>query len=372
MPSPEFTVFVACPPGHEPALAAELAGLNCPGQPIPGGVTLTGRLRDVYAINLHSRLASRVLVRVGVFMAREFWQLHKHAARLPWEQFVRPGQPVAVRATSHHARLFHSGAVAERVARAIGDRLGQPAPLAQPGDDETDQPPATIIARLVNNECTLSMDSSGALLHRRGWRQAAAKAPLRETLAAWALWQSGWDGVSPLIDPFCGSGTIVIEAAQWARGLAAGGRRAFAFEQWPLFDAALWKYLRRPRPLAGPTPLILAYDRDAGAIAAARANADRAGVADLIQFACQPISALSAPTAPPGWVVTNPPYGQRLGHDVRAVYARLGQVTRLNLPGWRVAALCPTPALARAAGWDWASGAPASNGGLQVRLVHAP
>ncbi len=372
MPSVDpLYIFVACPPGHETMLSAEVAALGYTGTPTPGGLELTGNLQTVYRLNWHSRLASRVLVRVGRFMAREFWQLHKQAAKLPWEQFLRPGQPVAVRATSHHARLFHSDAVAERVARAIGDRLGQPTPLQSPGEEESDQPPATIIARLVDNQCTLSVDSSGALLHRRGWRQATAKAPLRETLAAWMLWHSGWDAVSPLLDPLCGSGTIAIEAALMARGVPAGTHRTFAFEQWPIHDAALWKYLRRPRRLAGPTPFILAADRDAGAMAAARANAERAGVADLIQFACQPLSALQAP-ALPGWLVTNPPYGHRLGEDVRDLYARLGQMARTHLAGWHVAALCPTPVLARAAGWDFASGAPTHNGGLAVRLLHAP
>jgi putative N6-adenine-specific DNA methylase len=221
----------------------------------------------------------------------------------------------------------------------------------------------------------LSVDSSGALLHRRGYRQATAKAPLRETLAAAMLLGAGWDGSVPLADPMCGAGTIPIEGAMIARGMAPGLGRHFAFEQWPGHPAGLWRTLQQEaasavRPRAGL--VILASDRDAGAVAAARANAERAGVAGDISIEHQALSALVTPPGP-GLIIVNPPYGVRVGdkNPLRDLFAQLGNVTRKGCAGWRLAMLSADRDLERQVRLRFADAWKSTNGGIPVRLVVA-
>jgi putative N6-adenine-specific DNA methylase len=206
-----------------------------------------------------------------------------------------------------------------------------------------------VIAVVERDVVRLSVDTSGEPLHRRGWRLATAKAPLRETLAAALVLLSGWDRRTPLLDPFCGSGTVAIEAALLARQVAPGLGRTFAFERWPGHDVEAWAALREAaaassaaaaaaRP-AGPT--VVASDRDEGAVEAARANATRAGVAADVEIVRRSVSDVTPPPGGPGAVVTNPPHGRRLsaGRDLVPVYGRFGSVVRRRLPGWRVAFL---------------------------------
>ena len=211
--------------------------------------------------------------------------------------------------------------------------------------------PRLVVVRLVNDQCIISLDTSGELLHRRGHRLETAKAPLRETLAAGLLLAAGWDDTSPLIDPFCGSGTIAIEAALMARHIAPGKDRHYAFMDWPAFDLHLWQTIYAEAsaaelPAAGQ---ILASDGDTGAIRIAQANAERAGVLADIQFSCRSFSAIEPP-AGPGWIVTNSPYGVRVSptHDLRVLYTHLGDVLRSLCPGWQTGMLCASDYLARA------------------------
>ena len=368
--------FAVAAPGLEVFTARELSELGLKAAAEPGGVAFSGDRAALYRANLHLRTASRVLVRLGEFYAAAFSELRNKAARLPWETWLRPGQPVAIHASCHKSRLYHSDAVAERVAGAIADRLGQPAPLEK-GSVEAERASAQlVVVRLVHDQCTISLDSSGALLHLRGYRLASAKAPLRETLAAAVLLASGWDTAAPLVDPFCGAGTIAIEAAMLARHAAPGRARHFAFMDWPDYDARLWKRLLKTAVESEDktrAPCIQASDRDAGAIKAARGNAERAGVSDAIEWSRRAISDLG-PQAGPGWVVTNPPYGLRLaqGHDLRNLYARFGQVLRERFPGWRLAMLSSDPRLEHATGLAFEREHLAlRNGGLPVRLAQA-
>jgi putative N6-adenine-specific DNA methylase len=183
---------------------------------------------------------------------------------------------------------------------------------------------------------------------------------------------SGWDGISPLLDPFCGSGTIPIEAALLARRVPPGYTRRFAFMDWPDFDSKFWNKLlaKAGKSIVSAVPKIIASDRDAGAIQAAQANAERAGVADCIQFSCKAISAIDPPSGP-GWVVTNPPYGVRLRktNDLRNLYAQLGKVLRTKCPGWDVTLFCGSTQLIRSTGLEFDKGISLMNGGLKVRLV---
>ena len=371
--APSYTFFAVCAPGLESFLAQELQGLTRGGGGEAGGVEFHGDLRTLYRANLHLRTASRVLVRFGELYAAAFSELRKKTSRLPWEAFLAPGQPVALRVTCHKSRLYHSDAVAERVAGAIEDRLGQRLERRKGHNEAEANPAQLIVVRLVRDRCTISLDSSGALLHQRGYRLATAKAPLRETLAAGMLLASGWDMASPLLDPFCGSGTIPIEAALMSKNIPPGRMRRFAFMDWPNFDAAAWESMVRARSAAPLRwPPVIASDRDAGAIEAARANADRAGVADCIEFSRRAVSAIEPPPMP-GWVVTNPPYGARLGggKDLRDLYAQLGKVLKAKCPGWRVAMLCDSRQLIGNTGLDFDEGIPLVNGGLRMRLVRA-
>lgn len=369
-------LFAVSAPGLESFTAAELAALGlAPGaaerDDDEGGVSFQGGLREIYRANLHLRTASRVLLRFGQFYAAAFSELRKKAARLPWESILRPNRPVALRVTCHQSKLYHSGAVAERVAGAIGDRLGQPIQVVK-FDESAAETPALIVVRLVNNQCTLSLDTSGAHLHRRGYRQAVAKAPLRETLAAGLLMAAGWDGSTPLLDPFCGSGTIPIEAALLARRMAPGRLRRFAFMDGPDFDAALWKSLlaEAEERICSDIPPILASDRDAGAVQMARANAQRAGVTEAIEFSQLAVSAIQPPPIP-GTVITNPPYGVRVssGHDLRNLYDQFGKVLRQHCPGWNAAILCSDNMLLGHTALHFERRFSFNNGGIQVQLA---
>ncbi len=234
-------------------------------------------------------------------------------------------------------------------------------------------PRQRFIVRVVRDRFSISADSSGELLHRRGYRLETGKAPLRETLAAAMLLACRWDGTIPLLDPFTGSGTIPIEAALLARHRAPGLARHFAFEHWPGFDAVLWDRLRaeaNARIKIGKSVLIGGSDRDAGAIEAAQANAARAGVERSIEFRCAPLSALEA-RDPPGLLLTNPPYGARVGEEsgLRDLYAQLGNLARARLAGWRVALLGASVRLEGQLGLPMEELWRTSNGGIPVHLV---
>ena len=208
-------------------------------------------------------------------------------------------------------------------------------------------------------------------LKRRGYRLATAKAPLRETLATAMLLFADWDRNSPLLDPFCGSGTIPIEAALLARGMPPGRNRNFAFMGWPGYDPGLWEALLAEVPISAKTkmPIIQASDRDAGAVQLAQENAERAGVSDEIEFSCRAISAIEPPSGK-GCVITNPPYGLRVSanKDLRNLYAQLGNVLRAQCMGWHVAILCNDLRLLGQTGLPLDTSVKLVNGGVRVRL----
>lgn len=363
--------FAVAAPGLEPITAAELRQLGlAPSGIEPGGVSFTGSLTDVARANLWLRTASRVLIRLGNFHARALGELERKAALLPWGEWLDPGSLLHVRATCRKSRLYHQRAVAERILAAsrLGGETGT-------GEDEADVPgPAQrVIVRVLRDECTISLDTSGDLLHRRGYRLATAKAPLRETLAAGLVLASGWRSGTPLLDPFCGSGTIPIEAALLARRLPPGILRDFAFRRWPRWDERTWPGLLE-EALAGALPRapapILGSDRDAGAIAAASENALRAGVAGDIEWRCAALSAINPPPGA-GAVVSNPPYGVRVGarRPLKDLYGTVGRLARERLAGWELTLLLPKEPLERALGLRGEELFRSSNGGLPVRAV---
>ncbi|MGE5926431.1 MAG: THUMP domain-containing class I SAM-dependent RNA methyltransferase, partial [Gemmatimonadota bacterium] len=335
------------------------------GRAEPGGVEFTADLEALIAANLQLRTASRVLVRLGSFRARTFPELERHAGRLPWREYLAEGAAVAFAITSRKSKLYHQGAIAERLLRIAGGGSARPA-----ADDGAAQ---LFVVRVVRDEFTISADSSGALLHRRGYRLATGKAPLRENLAAAMLLALGWDGSVPLIDPFCGSGTIPIEAALIARRIPPGHARSFALERWPGVGPEAVERVRAAAQ-AGVLPHaavpVFGFDRDAGAIQAAADNARRAGIADEITFRRQALSALDTPAAA-GLLLTNPPYGVRVGdrRPLRDLYAQLGNICRERLPGWEVGLLSAHAELIAHTRLSVRTVFDTSNGGLPVRLV---
>ena len=370
--------FAIVAPGLETLALAEALALGLPAELEPGGggIGWHGDLRSVLLANAGLRIASRVVVRLAQFEARSFAELERHARQIPWSRIVVPKGAVRFRVTCKKSKLYHSDAVAQRLADAVTRALpGVRAEGATVADDDTTDDDAQLfVVRLLRDRCTVSADTSGALLHRRGYRQATAKAPLRETIAAALIAASGWDADSPLVDPFCGSGTIPIEGALAARGTPAGAARTFAAERWPGVSRSLGDRIRAElaeRSRSTPMPPILGFDRDAGAIAAAVANAERAGAAADIGFAVRSLSAAAFPGGAPGWVVANPPYGVRVGDAdrVRDLWAQLGHVLRDRARGWRLALLSPDPALERQLRIPMRVVAQISNGGIPVRLV---
>lgn len=375
-----FDCFAAAAPGLEKLAAIELRALGIDSRVEEGGAAFDATLDMVARANLWLRTASRVIVRVVSFRAQAFHELERLARAVGWERFIVAGGSVRFRVTSRKSRLYHTGAIEQRLMEAIEHRLGRPSVAGRgAADDESEvaEPNGQLfVVRVVHDVFTISADSSGALLHQRGYRQAVAKAPLRETLAAAMLMVSGWDGGTPLIDPMCGSGTIPIEGALLARRMAPGLNRRFAFERWPSAPGERWTAIRdeaKSRELARAPSIIRGSDRDAGAIAAARANAERAGVTDDIDFSARPLSKSECIEGVPGSVFTNPPYGVRVGEvePLRDLYARLGQVLRARCRGSRLVILSANQRLEAQLRLPLTELLRTRNGGIPVRVLEA-
>ena len=373
---PPLDALIVTAPGLEPLARRELGvlGIAVTGEE-PGAVSATVTARDLMRANLHLRTASRVVVRLSHFKALTFADVEKHGKRVPWDTVVVPGQRVRFRVTCRKSRLYHSGAVAQRLMEALALRVRGVVQATAADDEEEGGGEQLFVVRLFRDQLMLSVDSSGALLHRRGYRQATAKAPLRETLAAAMLLGAGWEGSSPLVDPMCGSGTIPIEAAMIARHIAPGLGRHFAFEQWPGHDAALWRALQGEAAAAVlPRAMvpIVASDRDAGAVEATRANAERARVSEDLSIIKQSLSDMLPPPGP-GLVVVNPPYGIRVGDKkpLRNLFAQLGNVSRSRAAGWRLAMLSADRDLERQVQLPFTEQWKSTNGGIPVRLITA-
>lgn len=389
-PQPTFPLLAQCPPGLESLLLGELKALGISGRPLPGGggVAWKGGWEELMAANLHLRTASRVLVEVGRFGARALGELERKAGKVDWDRVhaaagkgARGGDeaPVRFRVSASRSRLYHEGAIEERL------RNGADLPAAPDAVDEA--PHTLVVVRVHRDEVVIRLDTSGEHLHRRGYRTHVGAAPLRETLAAALLLARGETHATPsaLLDPFCGSGTLPIEGALLARrippGLAqvdsGGGRtpRDFAFLRWPDLPGAGWEaMLEEARSGILPeTPVPLhGSDRDPAMLEAARENALRAGVAADITWAAAPFS--QAPLPPlPAWIVTNPPFGGRLGERrrLRALYGAMGSAFREGGPfhGAALLYLSGDPVLDQATGLPLKPRWETTHGGLRVRAM---
>lgn len=359
----DFEILLVTAPGLEGALLDEAREKRFRDpKPIKGGVTVQGGWPDVWRANLELRGAARVLARIAAFRAMHVAQLDKRSHKVAWGEVLRADQPFWVEASCKASRIYHQGAAAQRITKAIKDTIGA---------DASEDAEVVIKARIDDDLCTISIDTSGASLHKRGHKEAVAKAPMRENLAALFLRQCGFDGHEPVVDPMCGSGTFVIEAAEIAAGLKPGRSRRFAFEQLATFDAAAWNRLRSSTDIRKPDITFHGSDRDAGAVAMSRANAERAGIASLAAFKQQAISDLTPPEGKPGLVIVNPPYGGRIGDrkQLNALYRALGTTLLAKFSGWRVGIITNEESLAEATGLPFKPPSnPVSHGGIRVRL----
>jgi putative N6-adenine-specific DNA methylase len=380
-------LFAITAPGLESIALGELKKLGLKGKAEIGGVAFRGEAETMYAANLWLRTASRIVLRVASFHASTFHELERRARQVPWLNFLPPNAVVRVRVTCRKSRLYHSDAVAQRILDAIARAAPGVRPITgdaqhadpdnEEADDNTDTPAQLFIVRIVDDQCEISADTSGELLHRRGYRLEVGKAPLRETLAAAMLLASGWKSAESLVDPLCGSGTILIEAALMARGIAPGLHRKFAFMDWPSFSADKWKHVlagaEGTAVAIGSPPRIIGADRDAGAIDAAARNAERAGVDGDLRLAVRPMSVSLdelESLARPGWVLTNPPYGVRVGdtEGLRNLYAKLGSSVK-SAPAWRLGILTSDTRLSRQMGIPMRARFSTSNGGIPVAFL---
>nr|WP_319251090.1 class I SAM-dependent RNA methyltransferase [uncultured Celeribacter sp.] len=364
MTQERFEIFLGTQPGLEDVLLSEVkeAGFSHPVA-VGGGVTIEGGWADVWRANLILRGAARVLARIGEFRAFHLAQLDKRARKFPWGDVLRPDVPFRVEVvTGKKNKIYHAGAAQERIERAITEELGA---------SVSPEAPVVLKVRIDDNNVILSVDTSGEALHKRGHKSAVGKAPMRETMAASFLRACGYDGQEPVLDPMCGSGTFVIEAAEWAMNLMPGRARGFAFEHLAGFDAAAVAAIRADWTSRDTDLCFYGSDRNVNVIGMAQTNAARAGVDAQCQFKPVPVSAVERPAGPPGLVIVNPPYGARIGKkkDLYALYGAFGTVMAERFPGWRVGMVTSDGQLAQATKLPWMpTGAPIAHGGLKVRL----
>lgn len=356
-------ILLVTAPGLEDLLRAEAIekGFKKP-QTITGGVVIKGDWATAWRANLDIRGASKVLVRIGGFKARNFSQLEHNLHGFPWDEILRASVPVRIDASCKKSRIYHTGAVIERMENALKNSMRvKISPEAE----------VVIKARIENDFCTISIDTSGEMLHKRGHKEAVSKAPMRENLAALILRQCGYNGKEPVLDPMCGSGTFVIEAAEIAASLYPGRSRHFAFEHLKTFDEVKWQELRNRTNNKITNLKFYGSDQDPGAIRMSTANAERAGVSGMAKFKQLSVNEIMPPDGPSGLVIVNPPYGERIGDtkELGELYQTLGQRLKGKFSGWRVGIVTSSQALAKKTGLKFAyESETIHHGGLRVKV----
>ncbi|MDO5506239.1 MAG: bifunctional 23S rRNA (guanine(2069)-N(7))-methyltransferase RlmK/23S rRNA (guanine(2445)-N(2))-methyltransferase RlmL [Pseudoxanthomonas suwonensis] len=385
--STETRYFASCGKGLEYLLADELHALgNGKATAALAGVNVTGSLQDAQRAVLHSRLASRVLWPLATFDCPDEATLHGNARALDWQAHVLPGQSIVVAAHVSGSGITHARFAAQRLKDAVVDRLRED--TGQRPDVDTTDADVRLDLVVRKGRAIISIDLGGAL-HRRGWRSAQGEAPLKETVAAAVLLRGGWPARyhagGGLLDPMCGSGTLVIEGALMAADVAPGLLRHGGLPptRWPGFDRVAWAAMveqaqaRADAGLAALRPVFFGSDLDPRAVEAAQDNAQRAGVARACRFQVGDIARLQAPapevgtsavTGAAGLVVCNPPYDIRLSAD-RALYRELGTALRRAVPTWSASLLCGDAELARATGLRARKTYTVFNGALECTLL---
>ncbi len=347
--------FATTPKGMEPLLEGELRALGA-AQVEAGraGVWFEGGLEIGYRACLWSRTASRILLLLSRFPAPTPEALYQGVRQLDWEEHLAPEGSLAVDCTGTHAQISHTHFGALKVKDAVADHFRQ-ARGVRPSVD-LERPDVRLNLHLFRDEAFLGLDLSGESLHRRGYRQGGGAAPLKENLASAILMRAGWPQIAgqggALLDPMCGSGTLLLEGTLMAADSPpCWGREAWGFTRWRGHVPGIWEALleeasrRRAAGLAR-LPLVWGCDADPGAVQAARANAARAGLAEKVRIE-QGEFALARPQGKPGLLVCNPPYGERLGEEreLARLYLQLGQLLKERFGGWQAAVLAGNPAL---------------------------
>ncbi len=343
--------FAATAPWLAPLCQRELQAIapaDASIQTENGGVTFQGRLPECYRANLHLRTASRILMRLVDFKATNFRVLQRKLLEFPWELILFRDSVVTCRIATHQSRLYHRGAVVNCFQEALTTRLAQ---AGMPAPPETEAPgPQSVFGRIMNDVCTVSLDSSGVLLHKRGLKTRVGQAPLRETLAAGILHLAGYDPTRPLIDPFCGSGTFLVEAAMQSGNIPPGWFRPFAFMQWPAFRSRAWAWLREQAAggmASRPRSAIIGLDSDAAVLQTLRASLVTHDFLRAIDIQNRDFFDFSPHTRklPPGLVVLNPPYGHRLSCHEGAprFYQKICAKLNMDYKGWKYGILAPHP-----------------------------
>jgi len=351
----EHAFFVVTLPGLESLCEQELLALPGDRRVVKvekGGISFRARVHEAYAANLHLRTAARILMRIDQFQATAFRQMEKQILDFPWELYLHAGQAFGLKITSRRSRLIHTTAIAQRFEEGIAKRLDRHPGLIYP---EGGRPAVqTIVVRGVNDRYTVSLDSSGDPLYKRGLKTGGGKAPLRETFAAAALALAGFTSDGILCDPMCGSGTFSLEAALIASGIPPGWYRDFAFMGWPCYRSGRWKHLRRTAAqlISIPQrPIIFASDSDPGATGNLKTIAAKPGLEAAMQIQRQDFFALSPPDRghAPGIIALNPPYGVRLKTSAGTdrLYAQIGRHLVARFTGWHLALILPRPELCR-------------------------
>jgi 23S rRNA (guanine2445-N2)-methyltransferase / 23S rRNA (guanine2069-N7)-methyltransferase len=362
--------FATAAKGTEGALRDELRELRIPYVKADrGGVHFGGRFEDAMRACFESRIAMRVLWRRGHFEATSGEALYEGVRAIDLSDVLDPDRSLSVTATVKHGALTHSGFVAQKTKDAVVDTQRQR--YGARSNVDRDDPDVRVVVHIVRDQAELFVDLSGEALHRRGYRSESREAPIKETLAAAMLRIAGWDRKRPLVDPMCGSGTIAIEAALWARDVAPGLlRKHYGFQRWALYGPQQKDWMIKLRDRAkervrseADTPSIMALDCDGLAVSLARKLCKTAGVA--VQVDRLDVRDFMG-TEPAGHVVTNPPYGVRLsrGEDFESMLAR----TFHGLKGHRVSVICHDPKLADAMRVKPAQEHALWNGDLECRL----
>jgi putative N6-adenine-specific DNA methylase len=342
----EHAFFAICQPGFEAFLTREVGALSgaVEVEQSEGGVSFRGPLDLTYLANLHLRTAVRVLIRVASFRATSFPELHNKSRRVRWELWIGMADSVAYDISAKRSRVMHERKTRHAVHEALTRTMGE---LGRSVDDEPESP-VRIHIRMHEDLCTLSLDTSGDLLYKRGYRISSVAAPIRETSAAALLMAAGYNRSSAIVDPMCGSGTFLIEAARMLRGIPPGVLRSFAFESLPWFNPPVWQRMRTlaAEQIARSTPCrLLGFDRDARAVDAARENAARGDAGHDIEFAVADARVAKPPHPLPGagLLICNLPYGKRAAdlQAVRELYPSFGAHVKRAFPGWRYGFVVP-------------------------------
>jgi len=331
--------FATCPRGLEAVLAQELATLGAEQiGATDGGVRFSGAMSACYRVNLESRIASRVLWQIDSAQYRSEEDIYRRARSIAWDRWFTPHQTIAVKVTAQRCPLRSLDFITLRIKDAVCDFFRDGTGI-RPSVD-TRLPDVRIHAYFDAQQFTLYLDTSGEALFKRGYRQYTGEAPLRENLAAGILKLSGWEPGMTLLDPMCGSGTFVLEAAQMALHLPAGLKRVFGFERLKNFEPQTWEPLRAAaaaKPVASGALPIYGSDIDKWAVMDARKNIESAGLTGLMSVEETDILDIVSP-AETGVLVMNPPYGERIGDsdELAELYPKLGSVLKQRFAGWKV------------------------------------